>query len=121
MLTADEFRRLALSMPGAIEGAHMGHPDFRANGRIFATLRRDGSLGMVKLPPEQQRRVLRETSAFTPSSGAWGRQGCTDVDLAAADRDVVAAAMHSAWQAAMELPPPRKKTAAAPRRRRKHD
>ena len=25
-------------MPEATEGAHMGHPDFRVRGKIFATL-----------------------------------------------------------------------------------
>jgi hypothetical protein len=35
---ATEFRRLALSLPAAVEGAHMGHADFRVGGRIFATL-----------------------------------------------------------------------------------
>jgi hypothetical protein len=34
----DLFRRIALSLPGAAESWHMGHPDFRLNGRIFATL-----------------------------------------------------------------------------------
>jgi hypothetical protein len=38
MMTPEEFRRIALKMEGSIEGAHMGHPDFRANGRIFATV-----------------------------------------------------------------------------------
>ena len=37
-MTAREFRRIALSLPQASEAAHMGHPDFRVGGRIFATL-----------------------------------------------------------------------------------
>lgn len=54
-MTADDFRRLALELPGAIESAHMGHPDFRANKKIFATLNYPNrSWGTVKLPPEQQ-------------------------------------------------------------------
>ena len=36
-MTADDFRDIALGMQGAIERAHMNHPDFRANGRIFAS------------------------------------------------------------------------------------
>jgi hypothetical protein len=32
------FRRAALALPGALEGAHQGHADFRAGKRIFATL-----------------------------------------------------------------------------------
>ena len=38
VVTAREFRRIALSLPQASEAAHMGHPDFRVGGRIFATL-----------------------------------------------------------------------------------
>ena len=41
MLTFKDFRRIAVGMDGAIESAHMGHPDFRVNGRIFATLHHD--------------------------------------------------------------------------------
>jgi hypothetical protein len=37
-VTQDDFRRIALSMPEAIESSHMGHPDFRVAGKIFATL-----------------------------------------------------------------------------------
>jgi hypothetical protein len=37
-VTVDAFRRLALSQPEAAEQAHMGHPDFRVGGKIFATL-----------------------------------------------------------------------------------
>ena len=59
-MTGDAFRELALALDGAIEASHMGHPDFRANGRIFATLRADERTGMVKLTPEQQAEFLRE-------------------------------------------------------------
>ena len=36
MASADDFRRLALAFPGAEEREHMGHPDFRVGGKIFA-------------------------------------------------------------------------------------
>jgi hypothetical protein len=35
-MRADDFRRIALAMTDAVEGAHMGHPDFRVKGKIFA-------------------------------------------------------------------------------------
>lgn len=77
----------------------MGHPDFRANGRIFATLHGDTVHGMVKLTPEQQTGFIREhAEAFTPESGAWGRQGCTRVRLAAVDEETLGEAMTLAWQ-----------------------
>ena len=107
-MTADDFREIALSMHGAIESAHMGHPDFRANGRIFATLQSNDQWGMVKLAPEEQREFLRaHPETFVPSSGAWGRQGCTNVRLDAADRSTLRSAMLLAWQAATAKPAPK--------------
>ena len=72
-MTAHEFRRVALSLPRACEAAHMGHPDFRVAGRIFATLGYPRSgWGMVKLTPEQQELFVRtEPATFAPVKGAW--------------------------------------------------
>ena len=98
-MTPDGFRRLALKMEGAIEGAHMGHPDFRANGKIFATLYPDGQRGMVQLKPEQQQDFIStDNAAFAPASGAWGRGGSTTVQLALVDEDQLGEAMTLAWQ-----------------------
>jgi uncharacterized protein YdeI (YjbR/CyaY-like superfamily) len=95
-----DFRRLALNMPHAVESAHMGHPDFRVRNRIFATLYRlERNLAMVKLTPEQQRRLIRaHPEAFAPIAGGWGRQGATEVRLAAATRAVLHGALMTAWR-----------------------
>ena len=86
-------------MAGASEGAHMGHPDFRANGKIFATLYPDGASGMVKLTPDQQEDFISgDSAAFVPASGAWGRQGCTTVRLDSVVADKLGEAMTLAWQ-----------------------
>ena len=106
-MTTASFRRIALGMDGAIESAHMGHPDFRANGKIFATLQ-GNDRGMVKLTPDQQRKFIADyPEAFLPESGAWGRQGCTRVLLAAADAEAVGEAMTLAWRFAMAAKPAR--------------
>ena len=121
-MTANQFRRIALGMSGAVEGSHMAHPDFRANGRIFATLHPDNVRGMVKLTPEQQDEFMRnDPDTFEPASGAWGRQGCTMVRLAKADEATVGEAMTLAWQAVATQAAPRKRKAAraAPARKRK--
>ena len=113
-MTPNEFRRIALAMQDASEGEHMAHPDFRANGRIFATLYPDGERGMVKLTPEQQRTFMRRHAAiFSPASGAWGRQGCTMVELKAADKRTTRAALNLAWQHVMDMPPPKKRAPKA--------
>jgi hypothetical protein len=98
-MSAADFRRIALGLKDAVEGAHMGHPDFRINGRIFATLHSDQKVGMVKLTPEQQEALVREhPAAFVPENGAWGRQGCTAVRLAVVDEETAGQAMTLAWQ-----------------------
>jgi hypothetical protein len=98
LMDAAGFRRMLLGFTGATEGAHMGHPDFRVGGRIFATLNADETTAMVKLPVNQQARFIGTHSAFRPASGAWGLQGATLVDLAGAEEDVVGEAATIAWQ-----------------------
>jgi hypothetical protein len=98
-MTAAGFRRIALGMDEAIEREHMGHPDFRANGKIFATIKHDNKSGMVKLTPEQQQKFVRDDpAAFAPESGAWGRAGCTKVLFSAVDEDLLGEAITLAWQ-----------------------
>ncbi len=58
-MTPRQFAKIAISFPGAVEAEHMGHPDFRFSGKIFASLNAaDGDLGMVKLTPTQQTAFL---------------------------------------------------------------
>ena len=111
-MTAAGFRRMALGMKGAVEGAHHDHPDFRVGGRIFATLRKidgEGTVGMVALVPDQQRVFVRDApDAFAPEAGAWGRQGCTKVWLKSADAEMVGEAMTRAWRHAVAKGPTRR-------------
>ena len=98
-MTAEEFRSLALSLPEATEAEHMGHPDFRVRGKIFATLGPDGESGMVKLTPAEQASFMRaKPDVFHPASGAWGRSGSTMVRLRPARERIVRQAMIAAWR-----------------------
>lgn len=98
-MTTDEFRDIALSFPETVESAHMGHPDFRVGGKIFATIAPDGDRGMAKLKPDQQEWFIRtEPSIFEPASGAWGRGGATMIRLADADESTVRQALNAAWR-----------------------
>jgi hypothetical protein len=95
----NDFRRMALALEGVIESAHMGHPDFRINNRIFATLHAGDEFGMVKLTPEQQREFIdRHPDVFTPEAGAWGRAGCTRVRMESALEEALGEALTLAWQ-----------------------
>jgi hypothetical protein len=101
-----EYRRMALRMDGAVEGAHMGHPDFRVNNRIFASLHPDRATGALMLTPDQQAQVMRaDPDAFTPASGAWGRAGATTVRLAAVSEEALGEAMTLAWQTCVSKGP----------------
>jgi hypothetical protein len=92
------FRKIALALDGVVEGAHMGHPDFRRNGRIFATLRADGRHGMVKVAPADQRELVHaHPDGFAPENGAWGLQGCTRVTLPAVDEETLGEVLTLAW------------------------
>ncbi|MBV8436261.1 MAG: MmcQ/YjbR family DNA-binding protein [Silvibacterium sp.] len=101
-MTVEDFRRIALSMPGASESAHMGHPDFRVAGKIFATVcYPNEQWGMVKLTPEQQHEFTTTCPAsFKPVPGGWGRQGSTSVQLETVNEQQMRAAVLSAWRAA---------------------
>jgi hypothetical protein len=116
-----DYRRMALRMDGAVEGAHMGHPDFRVNDRIFATLHHDRTTGALMLTPDQQQDLMRaHPDAFTPASGAWGRGGATTVRLVSVPEEALGEAMTLAWQNCVNKGPskPRRTRAVktAPRR-----
>jgi hypothetical protein len=104
MMKADDFRRLALRLEGAEEGSHMGAADFRVGGRIFATLAsQDQGYGNLMLSPAQQAEFVREQpDIFVPIAGGWGRMGATHIRLAAANEDVLAGALHTAWKLRIE-------------------
>jgi hypothetical protein len=103
-MNAADFRRIALSLQGAEEGSHMGAPDFRVGGRIFATLAsQDQGYGNLMLTPEQQAIFVEELpEVFVPIPGGWGRMGATHIRLAAASEDVLAGALRTAWRLRIE-------------------
>lgn len=117
-MSPDDFRHIALGMEGVTESAHMGHPDFRANGKIFATLHPDLVWGMVKLLPDQQQRFVAENpTTFAPENGAWGRAGCTKVRLDSVVEDTLGAALTLARQNTTKTGSKRAKTKRTTKRK----
>ncbi len=117
-MTASDFRRIALSLDGAEESSHMGSPDFRVGGRIFATLAsQTQGYGNLMLTPEQQADFVREMpELFLPVHGGWGRMGATHIRLAKATEDVLTGALRAAWRTRVAR---NSKTAKKPRARRR--
>jgi hypothetical protein len=99
-MDAEDFRRIALSMEGASEGSHMGSPDFRVGGKIFATLASQSQgYGNLMLTPEQQATFVAEApGVFVPIAGGWGRMGMTHIRFSAANEDVLTGALLTAWK-----------------------
>lgn len=97
-MTPTQFRKLALSLPEAVESQHTGHPDFRVGGKIFATLWPEGTWGMAKLALEAQADFCAdEPEVFQPWPGGWGKLGCTRIILKKATVASVRRALTVAW------------------------
>ena len=128
-MNVEDFRRIALSLPDAEESSHMGQPDFRVGGHIFATLASaKRGYGNIKLTLEQQSAFVEEMpGVFLPIPGGWGRMGMTHIRLAAASEDVLHGALHAAWklrvekngQAGAKKAPPKKRKLPAKSSRKK--
>jgi len=99
-MTPAAFAKLALALEGASQGRHGGHPDFRADGKVFASMGFKGpGTATVKLTPEQQKiLVAAEPEIFTPVSGTWGNRGYTMIHLPAADATTMKSALAMAWK-----------------------
>ncbi len=97
MVSVAAARRIALACPEAVEGSHMGHPDFRVAGKIFMTLWPAQKGAVVKLPPaDQQALVQMDPEAF--SLGGWSHQGWTRVQLARVNAGQLRLLAQAAWR-----------------------
>ena len=118
-MTGAQFRKIALSLPGAEEGSHFGNADFRVGGKIFATLglEKEGYGVLLLTPEEQTGMVADEPEIFSPVPGGWGRKGSTRVRLAKVTAEILEAALRAAW-ARRAAPVKKTSRAKAPRRER---
>src|SRR6516225_10140355 len=103
-MDANDFRQMALSFEGAEEGSHMGSPDFRVGGHIFATLAMEHlGFGNLMLSPELQRALIAEhPGVFRPVPGGWGTKGATHILLADATAEQLLKGLHAAWNLRVE-------------------
>jgi hypothetical protein len=103
-MDVEDFRQMALSLDGAEEGSHMGAPDFRVGGRIFATLAMQNlGFGNLMLSSRLQQAVIAEApEVFLPIAGGWGRMGCTHIRLAEASAEQMLKGLQLAWALRVE-------------------
>ncbi len=96
-LSADDARRLAMSLPEAVEADHHGRPSFRVGGRIFATLWDEGRMNVM----------LDEGGILTACAEApeaceevwWGKQlRAVAVRLGRVDEGQLVGLLREAWE-----------------------
>jgi hypothetical protein len=95
--SADEARRLALALPGAIEQDHHGRPSFRIKGRIFATLWSEDQMNVMVDEPGIRTAV--QAHPGTCKEVWWGKRlAAIGVDLRSADAALLEDLLADAWQ-----------------------
>lgn len=94
-LNQDDMREMALAMPDAVEGAHMGHPDFRVRNKIFATLHPDGLTATFKTTPaDLVALVMADPETYR---AVWGGRYLA-VDLRRVQVDALRTIVIEAWR-----------------------
>jgi len=99
-MTPAQFKKLALSIAGAEEHSHMGHPDFRlpGKGRIFASLQPDKGVAMVVLTREQQAALVERDPDTFILFGGWSKNGSTGIRLETAKPKLVKDLLREAFR-----------------------
>ena len=96
MLTRDDIRRVALSLPEVHEAPHFHMASFRVGKKIFCTLHDPEPRIMLKLDPEDQAN-LSDGEVIAPVPGAWGRNGSTFVWYEQLSPERLPQLMRMAW------------------------
>ena len=104
MITADDFRRIALAFPHAIEKPHFERTSFRVDapkGKIFATMLMDGASANLMLSRDEQDMLCAaDPDVFMPVPNKWGEKGATTLLLANTDEAMVQSGLRLAWLSA---------------------
>ena len=98
MITVREVRKLALSLPEAVEAPHFDRASFRVRGKIFATIAPDGDSGMLKLDLDQHEALLESDPRAFFSFGGWSRNGATGVRFSAVRKALFRDLLAQAWR-----------------------
>ena len=97
MVSLDEARRLALSLPEAIEQDHHGRPSFRVAGRIFATLWDPEHMNVMLDEPGIRTAV--QTHPDLCAEVMWGKRlAAVRVTLPAVEPKLLSELLADAWE-----------------------
>lgn len=99
-MTATEFKDLALSFPGTVEGPHFERVAFKIiNKRIFATLHEESGTANIKFAPADQSVFCSfDKKAVYPVPNKWGLQGWTTFELKKVPKELMLDALDTAYK-----------------------
>lgn len=99
MVSIEQARKAALSLPGTEEKPHFHLVSFRVKNKIFATIHADKNYLMVKLTAVDQSVFCSfNKEVIFPVPGGWGRQGATFVNLKKVKKAMFLDALTTAWK-----------------------
>ncbi len=97
MISPDQLRQFALSLPEAEEKPHFERISFRVRNKIFATLSADETEAVLKLTVEEQT-ALVAADPETFFLVGWNSQGWIGVRLGQVDAEEMRQLLISAWR-----------------------
>ena len=113
-MTEAQFRKAALSLPGATESPHFERTSFRAGTKIFATMTRAGDEAMVRVRPRDKLEALLQgrPEVFFSYGGWTERFGSLGIRLGTAPVALVTQLLRDSFD---EVTGPRSRRASSPR------
>ena len=99
MITIEQARKAALSLPETEEKPHFHLTSFRIKNKIFATIHADKNYVMVKLSAiDQSVFCAYNKEVIFPVPGGWGKKGATFIDLKKVKKSMLLDALTTAWK-----------------------
>ncbi len=99
MITIEQARKAALSLPETEEKPHFDLTSFRVKNKIFATIHADKNYVMVKLSAiDQSVFCAYNKEVIFPVPGGWGKHGATFINLKKVKKSMLLDALSTAWK-----------------------
>ena len=99
MITIEQTRKAALSLPETEEKPHFDLTSFRVKNKIFATIHADKNYVMVKLSAiDQSVFCAYNKEVIFPVPSGWGKHGATFIDLKKVKKSMLIDAITTAWK-----------------------
>lgn len=99
MISAEQFRKLALSLANTEEHGHFDKKSFRIRKKIFATYDAKADRACLKLSvKDQEAFISSDRSIIYPVPNKWGQQGWTLVELTKVKSDLLKELLRVAYE-----------------------